>query len=210
MPDLAGKVVIVTGGSSGIGKEIVKYILPLGIRKDGKRYQLAEATGRTAIFLDLDLGDLKSVKAAAEKFLSYEREESISYSIMGRTMIDALAIVCSSVSRATIIILALMSSVPLPALLSTKGMARVVTASSSAIYAPIGSKILFETQVPIVSVLSKQSVVLAHMTRKWGAWTSLWAGTSPEYEDANGKEGAMTKLTRGPEFRDYGRGWKNR
>ncbi|KIJ62658.1 hypothetical protein HYDPIDRAFT_94215 [Hydnomerulius pinastri MD-312] len=82
IPDLSGKVVIVTGANTGIGKETVKVLL----QHDAKVYiaardqsksesaiqELKASTGKEAVFLKLDLGNLKAVKAAAEEFLSKE------------------------------------------------------------------------------------------------------------------------------------------
>ncbi|KZV90299.1 NAD(P)-binding protein [Exidia glandulosa HHB12029] len=84
MPELTGRVYIVTGGNSGIGKETVKALL----KKGGKVYMasrnetlareaiedLERETGRTAIFLKLDLADLASVKQAAEEFMAMESQ----------------------------------------------------------------------------------------------------------------------------------------
>ena len=97
IPDLSGQVIIVTGANTGIGKESVKVIPPLHhsyliltllyvqalLAHNAKVYiaarsrekseaaiqELRGATGKEAIFLPLDLGDLKSIKAAAEEFL---------------------------------------------------------------------------------------------------------------------------------------------
>ncbi|KZV80273.1 NAD(P)-binding protein, partial [Exidia glandulosa HHB12029] len=82
MPDCTGKVFIVTGGNSGIGLETVKELL----KKGGKVYlaarsqskadeaieQLATDIGKKAIFLELDLGSLSSVKRAAQTFIDLE------------------------------------------------------------------------------------------------------------------------------------------
>ena len=82
MPDLAGKVVLVTGGNAGIGREIVKELL----QKNAKVYMacrsqekgeeaikdLKSATGKHDIhFLKLDLADLKSVYEAAQDYQKY-------------------------------------------------------------------------------------------------------------------------------------------
>ncbi|TFK32879.1 hypothetical protein BDQ12DRAFT_739138 [Crucibulum laeve] len=84
IPDLTGKVVIVTGGNTGIGKETVKVLLQhnakvyLAARNEKKAIQairdLKNETGKEAYFLQLDLADLKVVKAAAEEFLSKEND----------------------------------------------------------------------------------------------------------------------------------------
>ncbi|KAH7879400.1 NAD(P)-binding protein [Lentinula edodes] len=78
MPDLTGKVAIVTGGNVGIGKETCKQLLIKGCtvwlaaRSQSKAEQaiaeLKEETGKEALFLELDLSDLKAVKESAEKF----------------------------------------------------------------------------------------------------------------------------------------------
>ncbi|KAI0718979.1 NAD(P)-binding protein [Cerioporus squamosus] len=82
IPDLSGKVMIVTGGNAGIGKETVKALLLRGAkvymaaRSEAKALvaveELRAATGRSAIVLKIDLADLRSVKAAAAEFLSRE------------------------------------------------------------------------------------------------------------------------------------------
>ena len=80
-PDLTGKVVIVTGGYTGIGLETVKALL----KKNAKVYiagrdrtkadkalkTLKEEMGKDALFIELDLANLKSVKRAAAEFKRY-------------------------------------------------------------------------------------------------------------------------------------------
>ncbi|KAJ7619150.1 NAD-binding protein [Mycena polygramma] len=82
IPDLTGKVIIVTGGNGGIGYEIVKALLP----KNAKVYMLSRSkeraetaiarlkteTGKEALFIQLDLSDLDSVRKAADEFKSKE------------------------------------------------------------------------------------------------------------------------------------------
>ncbi|KAI0051997.1 NAD(P)-binding protein [Auriscalpium vulgare] len=84
IPDLTGKVVIVTGGNAGVGKETVKALLQhnakvyLAARSEERAQEAITAlktdTGKEAIFLKLDLADLVQVKAAAEEFLSKEKQ----------------------------------------------------------------------------------------------------------------------------------------
>ncbi|KAH8115062.1 NAD-binding protein [Phellopilus nigrolimitatus] len=84
IPDLSGKVIIVTGGNTGVGKETILALL----RKNAKVYmasrsqpkaeaaiaELKAQTGREALFLELDLASLKGIKKAAEEFQSKETQ----------------------------------------------------------------------------------------------------------------------------------------
>ena len=78
IPDQAGKVVIVTGGYTGIGKETV-YALLLKNAKvyiAGRSHAKAEAaikdlkeqTGKDALFLELDLASLRSIRKSVAEF----------------------------------------------------------------------------------------------------------------------------------------------
>ncbi|KAJ7472410.1 hypothetical protein B0H11DRAFT_2038909 [Mycena galericulata] len=89
IPDLTDQVVVVTGGNSGLGKETVRALLQhnakvyLACRSRTKAEavisELQTLTGKTAIFLALDLANLSSVKSAAEEFLSKETKLHILY-----------------------------------------------------------------------------------------------------------------------------------
>ncbi|EJD50538.1 NAD(P)-binding protein [Auricularia subglabra TFB-10046 SS5] len=93
VPDCSGKVFIVTGGNSGIGRETVLQLL----KKGGKVYmasrdstkaeeaigKLEKETGRRAVFLELDLADLRSVKRAAEEFLKQETQLNVLFNNAG-------------------------------------------------------------------------------------------------------------------------------
>ncbi|KAF5337982.1 hypothetical protein D9758_014324 [Tetrapyrgos nigripes] len=93
MPDLSGKVIIVTGGNTGIGKETVKALLEhnakiyLAARSRAKAEaaieELRKETGREAIWLQLDLADLASVKTAAAEFSSKESELHVLFNNAG-------------------------------------------------------------------------------------------------------------------------------
>ncbi|KAF7362977.1 Short-chain dehydrogenase/reductase family protein [Mycena venus] len=96
VPDLSGKIIIVTGGNTGIGYETVKQLLLknakvyLGARSAEKGAaaikSLEKETGNSAIFLQLDLADLPSVRAAAETFLSHESRLDILFNNAGVMM----------------------------------------------------------------------------------------------------------------------------
>ncbi|KII90976.1 hypothetical protein PLICRDRAFT_107316 [Plicaturopsis crispa FD-325 SS-3] len=93
-PDLSGKVVIVTGGNSGVGKVTARALLAhnakvyIAARSPSKVetaiQELKAATGKNSVhFLKLDLADLKSVKAAAEEFSSKESQLHFLYNNAG-------------------------------------------------------------------------------------------------------------------------------
>jgi len=82
IPDLSGKVFIVTGGNAGIGKETCKQLLLknakvyLAARSESKAQEaldeLEKETGKKAIFHKLDLGNLDATKRSAQEFLNKE------------------------------------------------------------------------------------------------------------------------------------------
>ncbi|EIN09012.1 NAD(P)-binding protein [Punctularia strigosozonata HHB-11173 SS5] len=93
IPDLSGKVVIVTGGNTGIGKETCRQLL----KKNAKVYLAARSkskaedaitdlfndTGKRAIFLELDLSNLPSVKAAVETYTKMESQLHVLFNNAG-------------------------------------------------------------------------------------------------------------------------------
>ncbi|KAK0212115.1 NAD(P)-binding protein [Desarmillaria ectypa] len=93
IPDLSGRVIIVTGGNTGIGKETIRAL----IKRNAKVYmaarneikarnairELLKDTGKEAIFLKLDLASLKSVREAAAEFKSKETELHILFNNAG-------------------------------------------------------------------------------------------------------------------------------
>ncbi|KAJ6605176.1 NAD(P)-binding protein [Mycena vulgaris] len=93
IPDLRGKVMLVTGGKADIGKETVKALLQHNAKvylaargsEDTEEVidELKRATVRTAIFLELDLASLVSVRRAAEEFLSQEKELHVLFNNAG-------------------------------------------------------------------------------------------------------------------------------
>ncbi|WWD16132.1 hypothetical protein CI109_100557 [Kwoniella shandongensis] len=94
IPDLTGKVALVTGGNSGIGKEVVHQLLLknakvyLGARSPEKAEQaieeLAQLTdGKKALFLHVDMADMDSVKAAAKTFMEQEQRLDLLFNNAG-------------------------------------------------------------------------------------------------------------------------------
>jgi NAD(P)-dependent dehydrogenase (short-subunit alcohol dehydrogenase family) len=84
IPDLSGKVALVTGGNCGIGRETVKALLAkkatvyMAGRDEAKCKlaieELQKETSQTAQFLQLDLADLGSINKAAAHFRKQESE----------------------------------------------------------------------------------------------------------------------------------------
>ncbi|KAK7043922.1 short-chain alcohol dehydrogenase [Paramarasmius palmivorus] len=93
IPDLTGKITIVTGGKTGVGRETVKALLQhnakVYLAARGKKHaeeviaELEKDTGKRAIFLELDLANLKAIRKAADEFLGKERELHILFNNAG-------------------------------------------------------------------------------------------------------------------------------
>src|ERR671939_399776 len=80
--DLSGRVALVTGANSGMGKETARELARMGAhvvlacrsreRAETARREIAETTGRTDVaVLEVDLSSLASVRACARAF--YDR-----------------------------------------------------------------------------------------------------------------------------------------
>ncbi|KAJ3541899.1 hypothetical protein NM688_g6029 [Phlebia brevispora] len=93
IPDLTGRVCIVTGGYAGLGKETTRALLNHNAKvyiasrnkskADSVIKELKEETGREALFLQLDLADLDSVRKSAEEFNSKENALHILFNNAG-------------------------------------------------------------------------------------------------------------------------------
>ncbi|TFY52322.1 hypothetical protein EVJ58_g10085 [Rhodofomes roseus] len=93
IPDLTGRVMIVTGGNTGIGKETIKVLLQhnakvyMASRSPQKAEaaiaELKEETGKEAVFLELDLTSYASIHKAAEEFLSKEEHLHVLFNNAG-------------------------------------------------------------------------------------------------------------------------------
>ncbi|THU80706.1 NAD(P)-binding protein [Dendrothele bispora CBS 962.96] len=149
IPDLTGQVMIVTGGNTGIGKETVEALLKhnakvyLAARSKVKAEEaiqdLRVKTGKDAIWLKLDLADLKSIKAAVEEFTSKEKELHVLFNNAGVMMpeLEDLTIQGYDLQFGTNVLgHFFLTKLLLPTLISTaqnspSGKVRVVNTSSS-------------------------------------------------------------------------------
>ncbi|KAG8900540.1 hypothetical protein FRC01_010100 [Tulasnella sp. 417] len=152
IPDLTGKVVIVTGGNGGVGRETVKHLLS----KNAKVYmasrsqdlaeqairELKEETGKEAIFLELDLSGLDKVTRAANEFKSKESELHILFNSAATlgTPLQQLSDEGVELQFGTNVLgpahftLLLIPELVAGAKASPDGKARVVNVSSSGVY----------------------------------------------------------------------------
>jgi retinol dehydrogenase-12 len=96
VPDLSGKVCIVTGSNTGLGKEVAQLLylknakVYMAARSEGKAYEAIDEIKKAAptstgslIFLALDLSDLDKVKAAAHVFVAQEQKLHILFNNAG-------------------------------------------------------------------------------------------------------------------------------
>ncbi|KAI6146054.1 hypothetical protein BKA82DRAFT_1008570 [Pisolithus tinctorius] len=93
IPDLTGKVVLVTGANAGIGKETARVLLTknakvwIACRDTAKGEaalkELKERIGRDAHLLKLNLANLRSIKEASEEFLSKETQLHVLFNNAG-------------------------------------------------------------------------------------------------------------------------------
>ncbi|KAG8849192.1 hypothetical protein FRB96_000899 [Tulasnella sp. 330] len=152
VPDLSNKVMIVTGGNSGIGKETIQELL----KNNGKVYMASRSrtraeeaikdleakTGRRAIFLQLDLSSLDSITKAAREFQSQESVLDVLFNsggVMNPPIEDLttdgydmqFGVNCLGHAHFTLLLLPQLIAA---AKLSPDGKARVVNVSSNGAY----------------------------------------------------------------------------
>ncbi|KAF8130335.1 hypothetical protein EV363DRAFT_1432229 [Boletus edulis] len=93
VPDLSGKVVLVTGANAGIGKETARVLLIKNAKVwiacrdvskgEAALRELKELTGKDAHLLKLNLANLRSIKLSVEEFLQRETQLHILFNNAG-------------------------------------------------------------------------------------------------------------------------------
>ncbi|KAG6374228.1 hypothetical protein JVT61DRAFT_4887 [Boletus reticuloceps] len=93
VPDMTGKVVLVTGGTAGIGKETARVLLTKNAKvwitaRDQSKgeavlKELKDATGKDANLIVMNLANLKSIKRAADEFNSKETQLNVLFNNAG-------------------------------------------------------------------------------------------------------------------------------
>ncbi|KAG8916336.1 hypothetical protein FRC03_001026 [Tulasnella sp. 419] len=163
IPDLTGRIMIVTGGNTGIGKETVKALLG----KNAKVYmasrskskaeeaikELKSLTGKEAHFLELDLASLDAVTKAANEFKRRESQLHVLFNSGGVMVppIEQLTADGYDLQFGTNVLghahftLLLLPELIEGAKTSPDGKARVINTSSSAAYFVGGEGVRYET-----------------------------------------------------------------
>ncbi|KAJ3530469.1 hypothetical protein NMY22_g8559 [Coprinellus aureogranulatus] len=152
IPDLTGRVVLVTGANTGVGRETAKALLAhnakvyLAARNEAKTKRVIEElkaeTGNEGLYLKLDLADLNSVKQAAEEFLRKEQTLHVLFNNAGvmRPPIEDVTVQGYDLQFGTNVLGHFyFTKLLIPALLngarsSTDGKARIIHTSSSTSY----------------------------------------------------------------------------
>ncbi|KAF8130313.1 hypothetical protein EV363DRAFT_1432211 [Boletus edulis] len=93
VPDLSGKVALVTGANAGIGKETARVLLTKNAKVwiacrdvskgEATLKELKALTGRDAHLLKLDLANLRAIKRSVEEFLQRETQLHILFNNAG-------------------------------------------------------------------------------------------------------------------------------
>ncbi|KAI8953890.1 short-chain dehydrogenase [Xylaria longipes] len=96
LPDLIDKVYLVTGSTAGVGKQLAQLLYSKNVkvyiaaRSEGKANEAIQdikkshpSSSGALIFLHIDLNDLSSVKASAERFLSMETKLHVLFNNAG-------------------------------------------------------------------------------------------------------------------------------
>lgn len=96
LPNLNGKVYIVTGANTGVGKELAQILYAenakvyIAARSEDKASKAIEAIKEAApestgelVFLKLDLADLTTIKASAQQFLDREKKLHVLFNNAG-------------------------------------------------------------------------------------------------------------------------------
>ncbi|KZO92786.1 NAD-P-binding protein [Calocera viscosa TUFC12733] len=148
MPDMTGKVAIVTGGNTGIGKVTIKYLLIKNCtvyllcrsasKAEAAIAELQAETGKAPVYIPCDLADLPAIKVCAAEFLEREQRLDVLFNNAGcmTTPMDQLTKQGYDMQFGTNVLgTAYLTMLLLPLLQSTaksQGSARIVTLSSNA------------------------------------------------------------------------------
>ncbi|TDL27096.1 hypothetical protein BD410DRAFT_836171 [Rickenella mellea] len=164
IPDLSGKVMIVTGSNAGVGKETVKALL----QRNAKVVKSNHCEGGD--ILELDLANLKSVKQAAEEFIR---------GVMAPPIKDLTSDGYYDLQFGTNVLGHFYFTKLLPPTListsahhSSDGKVRILTTSSS---------------THLFGAIERALTSLILFPAPYGALTQLWAGTTSGGASLNGK-----------------------
>ncbi|KZO99293.1 NAD(P)-binding protein [Calocera viscosa TUFC12733] len=189
IPDLTGRVAIVTGGNAGIGKVMCRELLAHGARvymfcrtpskAQGAISELQGATGKSAIqAISCDLSSLPSVLSAAREFLKQEKELHLLFCSAGLSMLPVEQVTEQGYDMTfgvNLLAHAYLVKLLLPTMKETaktaaEGSVRVVTTASSSHRANNGAPsggIDYLTLKPSPERTARYAANLAYHQSKW-------------------------------------------